>query len=67
MPASDTTAAGDSFIAGVLFDLVKRQIAIDGAQLNDYLPSIAFGAQCAAITVTRFGSFTALPTAQDLN
>lgn len=67
VPASDTTAAGDSFIAGVLFDLVKREIAIDGAQLNDYLPSIAFGAQCAAITVTRFGSFTALPTAQDLN
>ena len=64
--ACDTTAAGDSFMAGVLYYLDKQ--AIDHTQLNttEIIHAVEFGAKCAAVTVTRYGSFSALPSTNDL-
>ena len=64
--ACDTTAAGDSFMAGLLYYLDKHSINL--AQLNDenIISAAKFGAKCAAVTVTRYGSFAALPSITDI-
>lgn len=69
--AVDTTAAGDAFVGGLLcrlaalgdaraFDALLR----DDAALHDLL---AFAAACGALTVTRQGSFTAMPSAAEVH
>ncbi|WP_137165937.1 carbohydrate kinase family protein [Salinimonas lutimaris] len=69
---SDTTAAGDSFIGGVLYQLTS---SIDSsAAFSDWASdfenitrALDFATRCGAITVSRFGAFDALPTAHDMN
>lgn len=69
--AVDTTAAGDAFVGGLLcrlaalpdsaaFDALLR----DPAALHQML---AFAAACGALTVTRQGSFSAMPSAADVH
>jgi ribokinase len=53
----DTTAAGDSFNAGIAVRWGE------GAALED---SIAFATKVAALTVTRFGAQTSLPTRSEV-
>lgn len=53
----DTTAAGDSFIAGLAVTLAG------GAALED---AIAFGQDVAAITVTRKGAQNSIPSATEI-
>ncbi len=55
--AVDTTAAGDSFIAGYL---VARAV---GKGIRE---SLEHGTRVAAITVTRFGAQSSLPTAEEV-
>lgn len=70
--AVDTTAAGDAFVGGLLYALAERDIAAvelaaltaDPAQLSAVL---RFAAACGAHTVTRQGSFVALPTRADVD
>jgi fructokinase len=64
--AVDTTAAGDGFIGGLLFQLQQR--GIDGARLESFIAdhgalaaSLRFAAACGALAVTRHGAFAALP------
>ncbi|MBU2882737.1 carbohydrate kinase [Psychrosphaera sp. B3R10] len=61
----DTTAAGDAFIGGFLYQLSKQKVKlntlenfVDSPQLNK---SVSFAAQCGAHTVTQQGAFPALP------
>jgi fructokinase len=65
--AVDTTAAGDAFVAGVLFRLAQRKV--DGTTFPRFLsdsPSVTdalrFGAAVGALAVTRQGAFAAMPT-----
>lgn len=55
--AVDTTAAGDSFVAGVAIGLAKEMTLQD---------SVALGQQIAAITVTRKGAQSAIPEAWEV-
>lgn len=48
----DTTAAGDSFIGGLVFKLSK------GADMKE---AMEFGTRVAAITITRYGAQSSLP------
>ncbi|MDA3914256.1 carbohydrate kinase [Oleiagrimonas sp.] len=67
----DSTAAGDAFVAGLAFRLVSQSIRPDGldalvadpARMQD---TLRFAAACGAITVTRKGSFSAMPTAAEV-
>jgi fructokinase len=69
--AVDTTAAGDAFVAGVLFRLAQRQVdaatypqfASDAAAITD---ALRFGAAVGALAVTRQGAFAAMPTHADV-
>ncbi|MGF2734300.1 carbohydrate kinase family protein [Marinobacter sp. DUT-1] len=69
--AVDTTAAGDSFVAGLLFRLWQDRVS--GAGFRQWLTSegvladaLKFASRCGAITATRFGAFDALPEPKDL-
>ncbi|WP_018983594.1 carbohydrate kinase family protein [Salinimonas chungwhensis] len=68
---SDTTAAGDAFIGGVLYQLARQLKTSDG--LNRFLSDeqnvltlLDFATRCGAITVSRFGAFDALPDQEDM-
>jgi len=69
--AIDTTAAGDAFVGGLLFDLVRS--GIDAAALDDFLGdrdavegALRFAASVGAIAVTRNGAFAAMPGLGDV-
>jgi len=65
--AIDTTAAGDAFVGGLLYQLAVRGVTpasldallYDEATLADVL---RFAAACGALTVTQHGAFAAMPT-----
>jgi fructokinase len=64
--AVDTTAAGDAFVGGLLCQLARLDAMPDPLdQLVTELPRLhamlRFAAACGALTVTRQGSFSAMP------
>ncbi|MBM7117480.1 carbohydrate kinase family protein [Archangium primigenium] len=67
----DTTAAGDAFIGGLLARLVDARLSrstladwtTDEARMRE---SLEFATRCGAFTVTRPGSYAALPKREDL-
>jgi fructokinase len=70
VPAVDTTAAGDAFVGGLL----HRLSALEGSDRLDHLvgelprlhATLRFAAACGALTVTRQGSFTAMPSESEV-
>lgn len=69
--ATDTTAAGDAFVAGCLYQLASHSPAPDS--LPAWLASderlqafLSFAGRCGAIAATRFGAFDALPDLADV-
>ena len=69
--AKDTTAAGDSFIGGLLHWIASNVSDTEAfARLTNepqaLEPAITFGAKCGAHTVSQYGAFTALPTSEDI-
>ncbi|GGW83465.1 carbohydrate kinase family protein [Alteromonas halophila] len=68
----DTTAAGDSFIGGLLYS-VTRQLK-DAGGFDEWVSNpaaleaaVSFAARCGAHTVSQYGAFTALPSARDVS
>jgi fructokinase len=64
--AIDTTAAGDAFVGGLLFELARRDI--DTAHFSAFLRdkdalegALRFAAAVGALAVTRHGAFAAMP------
>ena len=69
--AVDTTAAGDSFIAGFLYcinEQIPEECIIRPAFAEPGLieQALKFAAQCSAITCSDYGAFPALPTRSDI-
>lgn len=69
--AVDTTAAGDSLVAGLLYQLARAEVTAGG--LRQWLDetgrlqqALDFASRCGAVTATRFGAFDALPSQADL-
>ncbi|MGX9462796.1 carbohydrate kinase family protein [Shewanella sp. A14] len=68
----DTTAAGDSFVAGLLFKLGQINAQADSllcerlANKDDVRQAVEFAIQCGAITCAQKGAFPALPTISQL-
>ncbi len=67
VPTVDSTAAGDAFVAGLLFALGEREA--DGRAFADFCrdatglrEAIRFGAAVGALAVTRKGAFAAMPS-----
>jgi len=69
--AVDTTAAGDAFVAGLLYQLAGEGVTAERfgswlARPADLERALEFASRCGAITATRFGAFDALPSKADL-
>lgn len=69
--AVDTTAAGDAFVGGLLFQLVARRI--DAAKFEAFLrdtpalqATLRFAAAVGALAVTRNGAFAAMPSMSEV-
>jgi fructokinase len=67
----DSTAAGDSFVAGLLYQLSLQSVSHEsfGAWVRDeatLTAALEFASRCGALTVSRYGAFEALPTAAEL-
>ena len=67
----DTTAAGDAFIGGLLTTLVDAQLTRSTlgawvAQESRLREALEFAARCGSFTVTRPGSYAALPRREDV-
>jgi fructokinase len=64
----DTTAGGDAFSGGLLFQLSQsddwRSLLQDTAQVHSL---VGFATACGAYTVAKPGAFPALPTISDIN
>ena len=65
--AKDTTAAGDSFVAGLLYRLGDQ--ADDSRAFDHWLrqpdkleEALVFASRCGAYTAMHYGAFEALPT-----
>lgn len=63
--AVDTTAAGDAFIGGFLYQLSKQEISLSNlqqfVQSDELKRAVSFASCCGAFTVTQQGAFPALP------
>ncbi len=68
--AIDTTAAGDSFVGGVLYKLCQAQSQEQvkaSLKSEEYVSEVIdFASRCGAYTVTQRGAFDALPTIEQL-
>ena len=67
----DTTAAGDAFIGGFLSTVVdarlnRKTLAAWASDTALVRQSLGFASRCGAFTVTRPGSYAALPRREDL-
>lgn len=69
--AVDTTAAGDAFVAALLYQLADQ--GVTAGQFGAWLArpgnldrALEFASRCGAIAATRFGAFDALPLRADL-
>ncbi|MDC9501759.1 MULTISPECIES: carbohydrate kinase [unclassified Pseudoalteromonas] len=67
----DTTAAGDSFIGGFLYQLAKQicnrsEFSTWTNNFENVLKAIDFATKCGALTVSKFGAFDALPTQSEI-
>ncbi|WEN14858.1 PfkB family carbohydrate kinase [Rhodanobacter sp. AS-Z3] len=67
----DSTAAGDAFVGGLLCCLAELEAAADRiehliAELPRLHAMLRFAAACGALTVTRRGSFAAMPTSDEV-
>lgn len=66
--AVDTTAGGDAFIGGLLYQLSQQQNLTAFCQQSPAIEAaIAFAARCGAHAVTRPGAFPALPVLADVS
>jgi fructokinase len=69
--AADTTAAGDAFVGGLLYWLVRSGIGVPdlarlAADASRFRETLSFAAACGAFTVTRRGAFAAMPALSDV-
>ncbi|MGI3066450.1 aminoimidazole riboside kinase [Vibrio diabolicus] len=55
----DTTGAGDAFVGGLLARLSQTE---NWRTWNEIIPAIQWGNQCGALTTTKKGAMTALPS-----
>ena len=64
--AVDTTAAGDSFFGGFLYQLLELGKPLDALQEEDLISCLSFGNATGSLTTTKKGSIYALPDLQEV-
>lgn len=68
---TDSTAAGDAFVAGLLYQMASQSVAPES--LNAWIEDEArlgkaldFACKCGAVAVSRYGAFDALPNQNEV-
>jgi fructokinase len=72
VPVVDTTAAGDAFVGALLLQLAEHDAnnATLDTLLTDtatWLAMLRFATACGALTVTRYGALSAVPTRDEVD
>ncbi len=65
----DTTGCGDSSMAGIITDLLRRHARLEpGMQVapEKLRAAMRYGNRCAGITATKLGAIPALPRAEEV-
>lgn len=62
----DTTGAGDSFIGGILYQLLKNEARVDSMDELIDEQYLRFGHAISSIVVSRYGAIPALPNYDDV-
>ena len=62
----DTTAAGDSFLGGFLYQLLELGKPLDSLQEQDLISCLSVGNATGSLTTTKKGSILALPNLQEV-
>lgn len=62
----DTTGAGDSFMGGLLYQLIIAHREISALPESEVSRMISFACACGATTATRRGSLLAMPTLKEV-
>ncbi|KID55849.1 fructokinase [Pseudoalteromonas luteoviolacea] len=69
--AVDTTAGGDAFVGGLLADMTRKLSQTSFTDIVSceakILDLVNFSAKCGAYAVTRYGSFSSLPSHHDID
>lgn len=71
VPVVDTTAAGDAFVGGLLFEFAERGVGtatLDKLLLDGeaWARVLRFATACGALTVMRHGAFAAMPALDEV-
>lgn len=66
LPATDTTGAGDAFLGGFLYQLLKSGKPLETVNLEDAASFARFGNATATICVSHRGGIPAMPTLQEV-
>lgn len=66
----DTTAAGDAFIGGLIYQLAKQRVSpatlVDWLKSTEFEQALQFACACGAHAASRPGAFPSLPSQQSL-
>ncbi|SBS25529.1 5-dehydro-2-deoxygluconokinase [Marinomonas spartinae] len=68
MNVKDTTAAGDAFVGGLLYQLSQQcadRASLTGLSQDTLLDIIRFAAACGADSVTKLGAYPSLPSFEE--
>ncbi|AOT10681.1 carbohydrate kinase family protein [Pseudoalteromonas luteoviolacea] len=69
--AVDTTAGGDAFVGGLLAEITRKLSQTSFSDIVNceakILDLVNFSAKCGAYAVTRYGSFSSLPSNHDID
>lgn len=64
--AVDTTGAGDAFIAGILYQLSKREQLLDEIAITEITKILEFANVCGALTALNRGAIYSMPSLEEV-
>jgi fructokinase len=64
--AVDTTGAGDSFLAGILYQILNSGNKISELTMNELEPMVGFANAVGALATTKKGAIPAMPTLEEI-
>lgn len=64
--AVDTTGAGDAFIAGILYQLSKKDQLLDDLSITEMTKILEFANICGALTALNRGAIYSMPSLEDV-
>ncbi|MGM8211556.1 carbohydrate kinase family protein [Virgibacillus sp. W0430] len=64
--AVDTTGAGDGFMAGIIYSIIKGHKSVNNVSIEDAIKMARLAVVAGALTASKKGTMAALPTISDI-